>query len=147
MTRPGAGRRHAKNLHPDLNGLRTADCLWCADVTPHVSLDCHHSVAAAARRIGCADSQAAGGALAWLRLPAGLPAAAEQRLPLYAQKAAVGRSRRDRRPWYIDPTPGYYGYDGNRYYSAGPALAAAATTMAAALVRATRAPRSGRSGI
>jgi len=40
-------------------------------------------------------------------------------LPLYAQKAA-GRSTRDRRPWYIDRTPGYYGYDGNRYYFGRP---------------------------
>jgi hypothetical protein len=39
--------------------------------------------------------------------------------PLYAQKAA-GRSTRDRRPWYIDPTPSYYGYDGNRYYFGRP---------------------------
>jgi hypothetical protein len=40
-------------------------------------------------------------------------------VPLYAQKAA-GRSTRDRRPWYIDPTPRYYGYDGNRYYFGRP---------------------------
>jgi hypothetical protein len=42
-------------------------------------------------------------------------------IPLYAQKAA-GRSTRDRRPWYIDPTPGYYGYDGNRYYFGQPGI-------------------------
>jgi hypothetical protein len=40
-------------------------------------------------------------------------------LPLYAQKAA-GRSTRERRPWYIDPVGGYYGYDGNRYYFGRP---------------------------
>jgi hypothetical protein len=39
--------------------------------------------------------------------------------PLYAQKG-VGRSTRERRPWYIDPTGGYYGYDGNRYYFGRP---------------------------
>jgi hypothetical protein len=39
--------------------------------------------------------------------------------PLYAQKG-VGRSTRERRPWYIDPTTGYYGYDGNRYYFGRP---------------------------
>jgi hypothetical protein len=42
-------------------------------------------------------------------------------LPLYRQEAAVLRgARRDRRPWYIDPTPHYYGYDGNRYYFGRP---------------------------
>ena len=41
--------------------------------------------------------------------------------PLYAQKAGV-RSTRDRRPWYIDPTTGYYGYDGNRYYFGRPGI-------------------------
>ena len=42
-------------------------------------------------------------------------------LPLYRQEAAVLRgARRDRRPWYIDPTPSYYGYDGNRYYFGRP---------------------------
>ena len=31
-------------------------------------------------------------------------------LPLYAQKAAVARmARGNRRPWYIDPVPSYYG--------------------------------------
>jgi hypothetical protein len=39
--------------------------------------------------------------------------------PLYAQKPGL-RSTRDRRPWYIDPTPAYYGYDGNRYYFGRP---------------------------
>ncbi|OCK59452.1 hypothetical protein [Bradyrhizobium sp. LMTR 3] len=39
-------------------------------------------------------------------------------LPPYAQKNAMRRSaQRDRRPWYIDPVPSYYGYDGNwRYF-------------------------------
>jgi hypothetical protein len=42
-------------------------------------------------------------------------------LPLYAQEPAVLRSaRRERRPWYIDPTPRYYGYDGNLYYFGRP---------------------------
>ncbi len=42
-------------------------------------------------------------------------------LPLYRQEAAVLRgARRDRRPWYIYPTPHYYGYDGNRYYFGRP---------------------------
>jgi hypothetical protein len=42
-------------------------------------------------------------------------------LPLYAQEPAVLRSaRRERRPWYIDPTPRYYGYDGNSYYFGRP---------------------------
>jgi hypothetical protein len=42
-------------------------------------------------------------------------------LPLYRQEAAVLRgARRDRRPWYIDPTPHYYGYDGERYYFGRP---------------------------
>ena len=41
--------------------------------------------------------------------------------PLYAQKDAMRReARHNRRPWYIDPTPAYYGYDGNRYYFGDP---------------------------
>ena len=35
-------------------------------------------------------------------------------LPLYAQKDAIRRwARSERRPWYIDPVPRYYGYDGD----------------------------------
>ncbi|KRR12587.1 hypothetical protein [Bradyrhizobium valentinum] len=42
-------------------------------------------------------------------------------LPLYAQKDAMRRSaRRDRRPWYIDPVPRYYGYDGAWHYFGRP---------------------------
>lgn len=42
-------------------------------------------------------------------------------LPLYAQKGAVpGMVRRDRRPWYIDPVPRYYGYDDNWHYFGRP---------------------------
>ena len=42
-------------------------------------------------------------------------------LPLYAQKDAMRRfARRDRRPWYIDPVPSYYGYDGNWHYFGRP---------------------------
>jgi hypothetical protein len=42
-------------------------------------------------------------------------------VPLYAQKAAALRmARRDRRPWYIDPVPRYYGYDGNWHYFGRP---------------------------
>jgi hypothetical protein len=41
--------------------------------------------------------------------------------PLYAQKDAMRRlASRERRPWYIDPVPSYYGYDGNRYYFGRP---------------------------
>jgi hypothetical protein len=38
--------------------------------------------------------------------------------PLYAQRAGVARhARQNRRPWYIDRTPEYYGYDGEwRYF-------------------------------
>ena len=38
--------------------------------------------------------------------------------PLFAQKGALQReARRNRRPWYIDPTPEYLDYDGNwRYF-------------------------------
>jgi hypothetical protein len=39
-------------------------------------------------------------------------------LPAYAQKASV--SPRNRRPWYIDPTPRYYGYDGELHYFGQP---------------------------
>jgi hypothetical protein len=42
-------------------------------------------------------------------------------LPAYAQKASVSRmERRNRRPWYIDPIPSYYGYDGDRHYFGRP---------------------------
>ena len=41
--------------------------------------------------------------------------------PLYAQKDAVRRlARENRRPWYIDPTPRYYGYDGELHYVGQP---------------------------
>lgn len=41
--------------------------------------------------------------------------------PLFKQDAAVLRyARRDRRHWYIGPTPRYYGYDGNQYYFGRP---------------------------
>src|SRR5258708_36772768 len=42
-------------------------------------------------------------------------------LPDYKQKASVLRAeRRNRRPWYIDPTPEYYGYDGDLHYFGRP---------------------------
>src|ERR1019366_3854964 len=42
-------------------------------------------------------------------------------LPAYAQKASVSRmARRNGRPWYIDPTPSYYGYDGDWHYFGRP---------------------------
>jgi hypothetical protein len=41
--------------------------------------------------------------------------------PLYAQKDAMRRqARRERRPWYIDPVPSYYGYDGDWHYFGRP---------------------------
>ena len=44
-------------------------------------------------------------------------------LPLYAQKDPMRRlARQNRRPWYIDPVPSYYGYDGNRYYFGQPGI-------------------------
>src|SRR6202045_5138045 len=44
-------------------------------------------------------------------------------LPLYAQKDAMRRlARHDRRPWYIDPVPSYYGYDGDWHYFGRPAF-------------------------
>ncbi len=54
-------------------------------------------------------------------------------------------ARRERRHWYIEPTPHYYWYDGNRIISAGPDSIAAATT-AAASARAGRRRRSDRCG-
>ena len=42
-------------------------------------------------------------------------------LPLYAQKDATRRwARSARRPWYIDPVPRYYGYDGDLHYFGRP---------------------------
>jgi hypothetical protein len=42
-------------------------------------------------------------------------------LPLYAQKDAIRRlASRERRPWYIDPVPRYYGYDGDWHYFGRP---------------------------
>ena len=42
-------------------------------------------------------------------------------LPAYRQKAAVARFARSHgRPWYIDRTPQYYGYDGDWHYFGRP---------------------------
>ena len=42
-------------------------------------------------------------------------------LPLYAQKDAMRRlASRERRPWYIDPVPRYYGYDSEWHYFGRP---------------------------
>ena len=42
-------------------------------------------------------------------------------LPPYARKAGLRRLvRRDRRHWYIDPVPSYYGYDGDWHYFGRP---------------------------
>ncbi len=42
-------------------------------------------------------------------------------LPAYAQIGSVSRfARRNRRPWYIDPVPSYYGYDGDWHYFGRP---------------------------
>jgi hypothetical protein len=42
-------------------------------------------------------------------------------LPAYAQKDSVSRmARHNRRPWYIDPVPSYYGYDGDWHYFGRP---------------------------
>jgi hypothetical protein len=46
-------------------------------------------------------------------------------LPAYAQTAGASRlARHNRRPWYIDPTPGYYGYNGDWYYFGRPGFGA-----------------------
>jgi hypothetical protein len=41
-------------------------------------------------------------------------------LPLYKQKDAMRRLARERRPWYIDPVPRYYGYDDEWHYFGRP---------------------------
>jgi hypothetical protein len=42
-------------------------------------------------------------------------------LPAYAQKGSAWRmARRNQRPWYIDPVPSYYGYDGDWHYFGRP---------------------------
>jgi hypothetical protein len=42
-------------------------------------------------------------------------------LPAYAQKkSALRAASRNRRPWYIDPVPSYYGYDGSWHYFGRP---------------------------
>ena len=42
-------------------------------------------------------------------------------LPAYRQGASVARlARANRRPWYIDPVPRYYGYDGAWHYFGRP---------------------------
>jgi hypothetical protein len=41
--------------------------------------------------------------------------------PLYAQKDALRRlARQNRRPWYIDRVPRYYGWDGELHYFGRP---------------------------
>jgi len=43
--------------------------------------------------------------------------------PLYAQKNGFARAaRRDKRPWYIDPTPDYFGWDGEWHYVGRPGI-------------------------
>src|SRR5204863_5714880 len=64
-------------------------------------------------------------------------------LPAYAQKASVSRMAR---PWYIDPIPSYYGYDGDWHYF-GRSGFYGGPTMAAPSGLAGRGGRSGRSGI
>lgn len=42
-------------------------------------------------------------------------------MPLYMQKEALrGMPRHGRRPWYIYPTPQYYGWDGDWHYFGRP---------------------------
>ena len=42
-------------------------------------------------------------------------------IPLYKQKDAMRRlARNDRRHWYIDPVPQYYGWDGDWHYFGRP---------------------------
>ena len=42
-------------------------------------------------------------------------------LPADARKASALRmANRNRRPWYIDPVPSYYGYDGDWHYFGRP---------------------------
>ncbi|SFN84615.1 hypothetical protein SAMN05216573_12381 [Bradyrhizobium sp. Rc3b] len=44
-------------------------------------------------------------------------------IPLYKQKESMGRlSRPNRRHWYIDPVPEYYGWDGEWHYFGHPDL-------------------------
>jgi hypothetical protein len=38
----------------------------------------------------------------------------------YLLAAAAGMRRRNRRPWYIDPIPSYYGYNGDWHYFGRP---------------------------
>ncbi len=41
--------------------------------------------------------------------------------PIYAQKNGLQRyARQNRRPWYIDPTPRYYGWDDELHYPGRP---------------------------
>ena len=41
--------------------------------------------------------------------------------PVFMQKDGLRRlARQNRRPWYIDPTPDYYGYDGEWHYVGRP---------------------------
>src|ERR1700732_1118022 len=42
-------------------------------------------------------------------------------LPFYAQKDPIRRlASHERRPWYIDPVPRYFGYDGDWHYFGRP---------------------------
>ena len=46
---------------------------------------------------------------------------ANNSLPAYKQRAGVLRTaRNNRRPWYIDPVPQYFGYDGDWHYFGRP---------------------------
>ena len=41
-------------------------------------------------------------------------------LPAYAHASVSRMARHNRRPWYIDPIPSYYGYDGDWHYFGRP---------------------------
>src|SRR6202023_2363207 len=122
--KPVASQANRKQLrwivHSDLNRLPTAGRLWCAYVAPRVSVDCYRPFATAGRRAARAHKQPAPRWHGYGFLP-GYDQPPNNSLPAYAQKASVSRlARRNRRPWYIDPIPSYYGYDGDWHYFGRP---------------------------
>src|SRR5712672_4770521 len=108
-------------VHSDLNRLTTAGRLCSAYVASRVSVDCNRPIAAAGRRAGCAAHKRPAPRWHGYGFLPGYHQPPNNSLPAYAQKASVSRmARHNRRPWYIDPIPSYYGYDGDWHYFGRP---------------------------
>jgi hypothetical protein len=103
-----------------LNRLPTRGRLGYADVTllfPLIAIMLSLLPVAASAASANNRPRHAGTAMA----TCGLSSAAEQQpAGLQAEAAVLRQALRNRRPWYIDPVPSYYGYDGYWHYFGRP---------------------------